>query len=175
MIDIINIHKSFNSKQVLRGVNLHIERGETMVVIGGSGSGKSVLMKHIIGILTTDEGSVRVDGVDIFNLNEGDLNDIRKKFGMLFQGAALFDSLTVWENVGFALMQHTDFSKEKINVTGVAITHDMTSAYKIGDRIAMLYEGRIHEVGTPDEIKRSDDPFVRQFITGSSVGPIKAV
>ncbi|MEK6560709.1 MAG: ATP-binding cassette domain-containing protein, partial [Nitrospirota bacterium] len=114
MIDIINLHKSFNSKQVLRGVNLHIERGETMVVIGGSGSGKSVLMKHIIGLLTPDEGSVKVDGVDIFNLNEGDLNDIRKKFGMLFQGAALFDSLMVWENVGFALMQHTDFSKEKI-------------------------------------------------------------
>ena len=248
MIDIINLHKSFNSKQVLRGVNLHIERGETMVVIGGSGSGKSVLIKHIIGLLTPDEGSVKVDGVDIFSLSERELNDTRKKFGMLFQGAALFDSLMVWENVGFALMQHTDFSKEKIreiagkklemvglrgieelmpaelsggmrkrvglaraiamepqillydepttgldpimadaindlivemkekiNVTGVAITHDMTSAYKIGDRIAMLYEGRIHEVGTPDEIKRSDDPFVRQFITGSSVGPIKAV
>src|SRR3972149_4187674 len=248
MIDIINLHKSFNSKQVLRGVNLHIERGETMVVIGGSGSGKSVLIKHIIGLLTPDEGSVKVDGVDIFSLSEGELNDTRKKFGMMFQGAALFDSLMVWENVGFALMQHTDFSKEKIreiagkklemvglrgieelmpaelsggmrkrvglaraiamepqillydepttgldpimadaindlivemkekiNVTGVAITHDMTSAYKIGDRIAMLYEGRIHEVGTPDELKRPDDPFVRQFITGSSVGPIKAV
>ena len=248
MIDIVNLHKSFNTKQVLRGVNLHINRGETMVVIGGSGSGKSVLIKHINGLLIPDEGSVTINGVDIFGLSEGELNNIRKKFGMLFQGAALFDSLTVWENVGFALKQHTDYSKEeirdiaarklemvglrgiedlmpselsggmrkrvglaraiamepeillydepttgldpimadaindlivdmknKINVTGVAITHDMTSAYKIGDRIAMLYEGRIHGVGTPDEIKLSQDPVIRQFITGSSVGPIKAV
>ena len=248
MIDIVNLHKSFNTKQVLCGVNLHINRGETMVVIGGSGSGKSVLIKHIIGLLIPDEGSVTINGVDIFDLSEGELNDTRKKFGMLFQGAALFDSLTVWENVGFALKQHTDLSKEeirdiasrklemvglrgiedlmpselsggmrkrvglaraiamepeillydepttgldpimadaindlivdmknKINVTGVAITHDMTSAYKIGDRIAMLYEGRIHGVGTPDEIKLSDDPVIRQFITGSSIGPIRAV
>ncbi len=248
MIDIINLHKSFNTKQVLRGVNLHIERGETMVVIGGSGSGKSVLIKHIIGLLIPDEGSVTINGVDIFGLSEGELNSIRKKFGMLFQGAALFDSLTVWENVGFALKQHSGISREeireiaarklemvglrgiedlmpselsggmrkrvglaraiamepeillydepttgldpimadaindliidmknKINVTGIAITHDMTSAYKIGDRIAMLYEGRIHGVGSPDEIKMSDDPVIRQFITGSSVGPIKAV
>ncbi|MCC6542912.1 MAG: ABC transporter ATP-binding protein [Nitrospirae bacterium] len=248
MIEIVNLHKSFNTKQVLRGVNLNIERGETMVVIGGSGSGKSVLIKHIIGLLIPDEGSVTINGVDIFTLSEGELNNIRKKFGMLFQGAALFDSLTVWENVGFALKQHTHISKEeirdiasrklemvglrgiedlmpselsggmrkrvglaraiamepeillydepttgldpimadaindlildmknKINVTGVAITHDMTSAYKIGDRIAMLYEGRIHGVGTPDEIRMSDDPVIRQFITGSSVGPIKAV
>ena len=248
MIEIINLHKSFNAKQVLRGVNLHIERGETMVVIGGSGSGKSVLIKHIIGLLIPDEGSVRVEGVDIFGLSEGELNNIRKKFGMLFQGAALFDSLSVWENVGFALKEHTDYSKaeirdiaerklemvglrgsgdlmpselsggmrkrvglaraiamepeillydepttgldpimadaindlivdmkNKINVTGVAITHDMNSAYKIGDRIAMLYEGRIHGIGTPDEIKMSDDPVIRQFITGSSIGPIRAV
>ena len=248
MIEIINLHKSFNTKQVLRGVNLHINRGETMVVIGGSGSGKSVLIKHIIGLLTPDEGSVTINGVDIFGLSEGELNNTRKRFGMLFQGAALFDSLTVWENVGFALRQHTDLSNEeirdiasrklemvglrgiedlmpselsggmrkrvglaraiamepeillydepttgldpimadaindlivdmknKINVTGVAITHDMTSAYKIGDRIAMLYEGRIHGVGTPDEIKLSDDPVIRQFITGSSIGPIRAV
>ena len=248
MIEIINLHKSFNTKQVLQGVNLHIERGETMVVIGGSGSGKSVLIKHIIGLLIPDEGNITINGVDIFSLSEGELNNTRKKFGMLFQGAALFDSLTVWENVGFALRQHTDLSNEeirdiasrklemvglrgiedlmpselsggmrkrvglaraiamepeillydepttgldpimadaindlildmknKINVTGIAITHDMTSAYKIGDRIAMLYEGRIHGVGTPDEIKLSDDPVIRQFITGSSIGPIRAV
>ena len=248
LIEIINLHKSFNSNHVLRGVNLCIERGETMVVIGGSGSGKSVLIKHIIGLLTPDEGSVVVDGVDIARLSERELNEFRKKYGMLFQGAALFDSLTVWENVGFALMQHTTLSKEeiretaekklemvglkgiedlmpselsggmkkrvglaraiamepeillydepttgldpimadainnlivemkkKINITAVAITHDMTSAYKIGDRIAMLYEGKILEAGTPDEIKLSENPAVRQFITGSSVGPIRAV
>ncbi len=248
MIDTINLHKSFNNNYVLRGVNLHIERGETMVVIGGSGSGKSVFMKHIIGLLTPDEGSVIIDGVDISHLREADLNEFRKKFGMLFQGAALFDSLTVWENVGFGLAQHTRLSKDeikeiatsklemvglkgiedlmpselsggmkkrvglaraiamepkillydepttgldpimadainnlvvdmkkKIRVTAIAITHDMVSAYRIGDRIAMLYEGKILEVGTPDEVKKSDNPVVQQFITGNSVGPIRAV
>jgi len=248
MIDILNLHKSFNHKQVLGGVNLRINRGETMVVIGGSGSGKSVLIKHVIGLLTPDDGSVLVDGVDISHLREKDLNEFRKKYGMLFQAAALFDSLTVWENVGFGLMQHTPLSKKeireaarrklemvglkgvedlmpselsggmrkrvglaraiamepeiilydepttgldpimadainnliiemkkRINVTAIAITHDMVSAYKIGDRIAMLYEGKILEVGTPDEIRKSANPVVQQFITGSSVGPIKAV
>ena len=248
VIEIVNLHKAFNKKHVLQGVNLHVERGETMVVIGGSGSGKSVLIKHVIGLLMPDEGSIIVDGVDISNLSENDMNELRKKYGMLFQGAALFDSLTVWENVGFSLMQHTRLSKEEIkekakqklemvglkgvedlmpselsggmrkrvglaraiaiepqiilydepttgldpimadaindliiemkkrlNVTSIAITHDMVSAYKIADKIAMLYEGRIQEVGTPDEIKRSANPIVRQFITGSSVGPIKAV
>lgn len=248
MIEIINLHKSFNKKHVLQGVNLHVERGETMVVIGGSGSGKSVLIKHVIGLLMPDEGSIVVDGVDISHLSENDMNELRKKYGMLFQGAALFDSMTVWENVGFSLMQHTRLSKEEIkekakqklemvglkgvedlmpselsggmrkrvglaraiaiepqimlydepttgldpimadaindliiemkkrlNVTSIAITHDMVSAYKIADKIAMLYEGRIQEVGTPDEIKSSVNPIVQQFITGSSVGPIKAV
>src|SRR4030066_275632 len=189
MIEIINLHKSFNAKQVLCGVNLHIERGETMVVIGGSGSGKSVLIKHIIGLLIPDEGSVTINGVDIFDLSEGELNNTRKKFGMLFQGAALFDSLTVWENVGFALKQHTDYSKEeirdiaarKLEMVGLRGIEDLMPSElsggvrKRGDRIAMLYEGRIHGVGTPDEIKLSQDPVIRQFITGSSVGPIKAV
>lgn len=248
MIDIINLHKSFNDNHVLRGVNLYAERGETMVIIGGSGCGKSVLIKHIIGLLTPDEGSVIVDGVDILRLSEKDLNELRKKFGMLFQGSALFDSLTVWENVGFGLMQHTTLSREeiretakqklemvglrgiedimpselsggmrkrvglaraiamgpeiilydepttgldpimadaindlivemkkKLNVTAIAITHDMVSAYKIGDRIAMLYEGKILEVGTPEGIRKSENPAVRQFITGSSVGPIRTV
>jgi len=248
MIDIINLHKSFNGKRVLCGVDLHVDRGETMVVIGGSGSGKSVLIKHVIGLLVPDEGRVVIDGVDISSLSEQGRNEFRKKFGMLFQGAALFDSLTVWENVGFGLMQHTNLSREeikeiarkklemvglkgvedmmpselsggmrkrvglaraiamepeiilydepttgldpimadaindlivemkkKLHVTAIAITHDMVSAYKIGDRIAMLYEGKILEVGTPDEIRRSNNPVVRQFITGSSVGPIKPV
>src|SRR4030066_925869 len=248
MIDIIDIHKSFGKNYVLRGVNLKINKGESIVVIGGSGSGKSVILKHIIGLLKPDKGTVMVDNSDISKLGEEDLNEVRKRFGMLFQSAALFDSMSVWENVGFGLRQHTHLHdeeikeiaikklkmvglvnvenlmpselsggmrkrvglaraiamepeillydepttgldpimadaindlildmKNKINVTGIAITHDMTSAYKIGDRIAMLYEGRIHGVGTPDDIKLSDDPVIRQFITGSSIGPIKAV
>jgi phospholipid/cholesterol/gamma-HCH transport system ATP-binding protein len=247
MIEIIDLHKRFGDLQVLRGLNLTVEKGESMTVIGGSGSGKSVLLKHIIGLLFPDRGRVIVEGQELNKLDEYGLDDIRKKFGMLFQGAALFDSLTVWENVGFSLKQHTKFSNEKIRqiateklalvglkdvedkmpadlsggmkkrvglaraiamdaaiilydepttgldpisadaindlivdlrrklgVTSVAITHDMQSAYKISDRIAMLYRGEIQEIGTPAEIKNSVNPIVRQFITGSAVGPITA-
>ncbi len=247
MIDVINLHKSFGDHHVLRGVNLKIEKGESMTVIGGSGSGKSVLLKHVIGLLFPDRGQVIIEGRSASELDEKGLNDMRKKFGMLFQGAALFDSLTVWENVGFGLKQHTKLSdkeireittkklalvglkdvedkmpselsggmkkrvglaraiamdpaiilydepttgldpitadaindlivdlKKKLGVTSVAITHDMQSAYKISDRIAMLYKGEIQEVGTPQEIKDTKNPIVRQFITGSAVGPITA-
>ena len=247
MIEITDLYKSFGSLQVLRGVNLTVEKGESMTVIGGSGSGKSVLIKHIIGLLFPDRGQVAVDGQVLNDLDEEGLNDVRKKFGMLFQGAALFDSLTVWENVGFGLKQHTKMSdkeiravatqklalvglkdvedkmpvdlsggmkkrvglaraiamdpqiilydepttgldpitadaindlildlRKKLGVTSVAITHDMHSAYKISDRIAMLYKGEIQEIGTPDEIKGTTNPIVKQFITGSAVGPITA-
>jgi len=246
MIEIINLHKSFGNKQVLHGVNLKVEKGESMVVIGGSGSGKSVLLKHIIGILKPDEGKVLIDGTDIASLPENQLNELRRKFGMLFQMAALFDSMSVWENVGFALTRHTNIPKkdiksvaieklklvglvgvedlmpselsggmkkrvglaraiayepeillydepttgldpiladaindlliemkQKMSITSVAITHDMSSAYKIADKIAMLYKGEIIDTGTPEEIKNTQNPIVKQFITGSSVGPIK--
>jgi len=247
MIEIIDLHKSFGSLRVLNGVNLTIEKGESMTVIGGSGSGKSVLLKHIIALLFPDRGRVIVDGQMLNDLDERGLNEIRKKFGMLFQGAALFDSLTVWENVGFGLKQHTKLSdkeirkivteklalvglkdvedkmpselsggmkkrvglaraiamdaaiilydepttgldpitadaindlivdlRKKLGVTSVSITHDMQSAYKISDRIAMLYKGQIQEIGTPDQIRNTTNPIVRQFITGSAVGPITA-
>lgn len=247
MIEITNLHKSFGAFPVLRGVNLTVEKGESMTVIGGSGSGKSVLIKHIIGLLFPDRGQVKVDGEVLNDLDEQGLNEVRKKFGMLFQGAALFDSLTVWENVGFGLKQHTKMSdkeirdaatqklalvglkgvedkmpadlsggmkkrvglaraiamdpqiilydepttgldpitadaindlivdlRKKLGVTSVAITHDMHSAYKISDRIAMLYKGEIQETGTPDEIRGTSNPIVKQFITGSAVGPITA-
>ncbi|NCO83837.1 MAG: ABC transporter ATP-binding protein [Nitrospirae bacterium CG_4_10_14_3_um_filter_44_29] len=246
MIELIDLHKSFGRNQVLRGANLKVEKGESMVVIGGSGSGKSVLIKHIIGTLKPDSGSVLIDGVDIAKMSENELYETRKRFGMLFQMAALFDSMKVWENVAFALMRHGKLKekdakeiaseklrmvglmgvedlmpselsggmkkrvglaraiahspeillydepttgldpimadaindliidmKQKLSVTSVAITHDMHSAYKIADRIAMLYEGRIVAAGTPDEIKNTDNAIVRQFITGSAVGPIK--
>jgi phospholipid/cholesterol/gamma-HCH transport system ATP-binding protein len=247
MIEIIDVHKSFGSLAVLRGVNLTIEQGESMTVIGGSGSGKSVLIKHVIGLLHPDKGRVIVDGQLMNDLDEFGLNELRKKFGMLFQMAALFDSLTVWENVGFSLKQHTKHSdkeireiatqklalvglkdvedkmpselsggmkkrvglaraiamdpaiilydepttgldpiaadaindliidlRKKLGVTSVSITHDMHSAYKISDRIAMLYKGEILETGTPDQIRNSANPIVHQFITGSAVGPITA-
>jgi phospholipid/cholesterol/gamma-HCH transport system ATP-binding protein len=246
VIELVNLYKSFGKKHVLRGVSLKVEKGESMVVIGGSGSGKSVLIKHIIGILKPDEGAVLIEAVDIAKLKENELYEVRKKFGMLFQGAALFDSLSVWENVSFALMRQNKITekeaktiateklrmvglvgvedlmpselsggmkkrvslaraiahepeillydepttgldpimadaineliiemKQHLSVTSVAITHDMNSAYKIADRIAMLYEGRIIEAGTPDEIKNTKNAIVKQFITGSAVGPIK--
>jgi phospholipid/cholesterol/gamma-HCH transport system ATP-binding protein len=247
MIEILDVHKSFGDLQVLRGVNLTVEKGESMTVIGGSGSGKSVLLKHIIALLFPDRGRVVVEGQVLNDLDERGLNEMRKKFGMLFQGAALFDSLTVGENVGFGLKQHTRLSdkeirklvteklalvglkdvedkmpsdlsggmkkrvglaraiamdaaiilydepttgldpitadaindlivglRKKLGVTSVAITHDMQSAYKISDRIAMLYKGEIQEIGTPDQIRNTTNPIVRQFITGSAVGPITA-
>lgn len=246
MIELVDLHKSFGRNYVLRGTNLKVEKGEGMVVIGGSGSGKSVLIKHIIGTLKPDRGSVLIDGVDIAGLDTNHLYEIRKRFGMLFQMAALFDSMKVWENVAFALMRHGKLNekdakeiaveklkmvglvgvedimpselsggmkkrvglaraiahepeillydepttgldpimadaindliiemKKRLSVTSVAITHDMHSAYKIADRIAMLYKGSIIETGTPEEIKNTSNPVVKQFITGSAVGPIQ--
>lgn len=242
----VDLHKSFGGKDVLEGVHLEVRQGESMVVIGGSGSGKTVLIKCIIGLMRPDEGEIYVDGLKITSLDEKGMNEVRKKFGMLFQGGALFDSMTVWENVGFGLRQQTRLSeeeirkiaseklalvglkevedlmpaelsggmkkrvslaraiaiepeillydepttgidpiladaindlivqmKEKLMVTSIAITHDMKSAYKIADRIAMLYQGKIIEVGTPDEIRNSSNPIVQQFIEGRSEGPIK--
>ncbi|MBI4842820.1 MAG: ABC transporter ATP-binding protein [Nitrospirae bacterium] len=245
MIELAGIHKSFGSNHVLRGVDLKVKKGESVVVIGGSGSGKSVILKHIIGLLKPDSGKVFIDSTDLSGLDEDGLSNIRKKFGMLFQSAALFDSMRVWENVGFGLLRHSEMSndevreaasqklrlvglagvedlmpselsggmrkrvglaraiamepeillydepttgldpimadvidvlivemRERLNVTSIAITHDMKSAYKIADRIAMLYNGVIISEGTPDEIKNTADPVVRQFIEGNAEGPI---
>ena len=242
MIDIKDLHKSFDGNHVLRGVNLNIERGETMVIIGRSGCGKSVLLKHIIGLIKPDSGSIRIDGHEITTMGRNELYQLRLKFGMLFQGAALFDSLSVAENVGFLLLEHSNYDEEKIGeivmeklrmvrlpdevywkkpaelsggqkkrvglaraiaydpeiilydepttgldpvtadainnlirdmqralgTTGVAVTHDMASAYKIADRIAMLHDGKIIEVGTPEEIRNTSNPIVRRFITGQA-------
>lgn len=246
MIELRDLHKSFNDHYVLQGVNLSVRKGESLVVIGGSGSGKSVLLKHIIGLLKPDNGTVIVDSSDLSALDEDGLNEIRKKFGMLFQSAALFDSMMVWENVGFGLKRHTHMTdreiketaveklrmvglvgiedempsslsggmrkrvglaraiamkpeillydepttgldpimadaindliikmREELDVTSVAITHDMKSAYKIADTIAMLYNGVIIATGTSEEIQNSADPFVRQFVEGRAEGPIK--
>jgi phospholipid/cholesterol/gamma-HCH transport system ATP-binding protein len=245
LIEVNDVHKSFATNHVLRGLNLAVRPGESMVVIGGSGTGKSVLIKCIIGILNPDRGNIFVAGQDIGSLKEKDLYQLRKKFGMLFQAGALFDSMKVWENVGFGLLQHTTLSKKevkkraieklnllglhqiedlmpselsggmrkrvslaraiamepeillydepttgldpiradtinalivemrkKIKVTSITITHDMVSAYKVGDRIAMLYQGKIIEVGTPAEIKNSSSAIVQQFIQGKAEGPI---
>jgi phospholipid/cholesterol/gamma-HCH transport system ATP-binding protein len=245
MIKLKDIYKVFGGKEVLKGLDLEVERGESVVVIGGSGSGKSVMIKHIIGLIKPDKGSVFINGVDITHMNERRLNEIRRNIGMLFQEGALFDSMSVGDNVAFALAEHTHMKKKeirervdhwlhevglsgtehlrpselsggmrkrvalaralayepeiilydepttgldpimadvinclihelntKLSVTSVAITHDLTSAVKIADRIAMLYDGRIIDSGTPDEIMNSENPYVKQFVTGSAEGPI---
>ena len=245
MIQIQHLHKWFGSHHVLQGLDLEIRDGETLVIIGRSGCGKSVLLKHIMGILEPDEGRVFIDGTNIFSLGPRELDAFRLKLGMLFQGAALFDSLTVRENVGFSLYEHTQLPldaiagkvqeklgmvglaeiedlmpaalsggmkkrvglaraicnepkiilydepttgldpinadiindlilriQERLKVTSVVVTHDMTSAYKVANRIAMMYHGKIIGIGTPDEIKHTAHPVIRQFISGSARGPI---
>ena len=245
MIKLADLRKSFGKQKVLDGLDLEIEAGKTTVIIGRSGGGKSVLLKHIIGLLRPDSGEVLIDGVDITKLGDRDLNEIRKKFGMLFQEAALFDSMTVGENVAFPLREHTRMKEKEIqetvadrlravgltgveekmpselsggmrkrvglaraiamhpqivlfdepttgldpvmteainrliidtqrqfNFTCVVISHDIQSIFEIGDRIAMLYEGKIVAVGSPDEIRRSEDPIVKQFVTGNTKGPL---
>ena len=246
-IRVAGVYKSFGDLHVLRGVDLDIAKGESMVIIGGSGTGKSVLIKHIIGLLRPDDGSVTVDGREVGALGRSDLGALRQRMGMLFQNAALFDSMTVGDNVAFAMRQRTPMKQneiaerveeilgmvglsgvqdkwpaelsggmkkraglaralalgpeivlydepttgldpiladqindliidlhERLHVTSVAITHDMVSAYKIADKIAMLYEGRIEEVGTPAEIQNSDNLVIQQFIHGRAEGPITA-
>lgn len=246
MIQIKNICKYFGGHEVLKDLDLDVHRGETLTIIGGSGMGKSVLMKHIIGLLKPDCGTITIDGDDITQLKEKKLFQIIEQFGMVFQGGALFDSLTVGENVAFGIKDKDKAPKAEIDdiieqsltkvgmpgiaglmpaelsggmkkrvsiaraiakkpriilfdepttgldpimadvineliikvseppeITSIVITHDMVSAYKISTRIAMLYGGKIIETGSPDQIRNSSHPVVRQFIEGRSEGPIK--
>ncbi len=246
MISLVDLVKTFGKQQVLRGVNLNIEDRLTTVIIGKSGGGKSVILKHIIGLLRPDSGHVFVDDIDITTLSDRELNEFRKKFGMLFQEAALFDSMTVGDNVAFPLREHTKLGENQIRtivaeklaavgltgieykmpselsggmrkrvglaraialqpnivlfdepttgldpvmteainqliidtqrnfgLTCVVISHDVGSIFKVGHRIAMLYEGKIIEYGTPEEIKASRNPVTVQFLSGSLAGPIR--
>lgn len=246
MIEIKDLYKSFADKKVLKGVNLEVNTGETLTIIGGSGSGKSVLFKHIIGLMKPDTGCVMVNGKDTSKMKEKELFKTIEGFGMVFQGGALFDSLTVGDNVLFGVKDKDLLSQKerdliveeslemvgmpgiahllpaelsggmqkrvaiaraiakkpsivmydepttgldpimadvineliiRVNsspeITSIVITHDMVSAYKISDRLAMLYRGEIIETGTPDDIRNTKNPVVRQFIEGSSEGPIQ--
>jgi len=240
-----NLWKGFYGNSVLRGVDLVVNPGETLVIMGQSGCGKSVLLKHFVGLLNPDRGHVLVDGVDVGNLKRKKLFEMRMRFGMVFQSAALFDSDTVGENVSLALREHTDLAPaeiaricedrlrlvglegvrdkrpselsggmkkrvgfaraiamdpqcvlydepttgldpimadvinnliiklaDELNITSVVVTHDLASAYKVADRIAMLHEGRIIFSGTPDEVRNADNAVVRQFVEGRAQGPI---
>lgn len=237
MIDVIDLHKSFNGQKVLDGVNLHIPNGKITVIIGPSGCGKTSIVRHVIGLLRPDRGRIVVDGVDLAKLDRLGLNNIRRRFGMLFQQAALFDSMSVYQNIAFPLVEHTKLKKpqiqkivaqklklvglegierkmpselsggmkkrvglaraivlepeiilydepttgldpimtlaidnlilemqRKLQITSVAISHDIPSAFRIADQIAMVYQGKIVAAGSPEAFRKSGDPAVKEFL-----------
>ena len=239
MIKLIDINKSFKERQVLRHINLSVADGETLVIIGGSGSGKSTLLRLMVGLIAPTSGEIWIDAQEISQMKEEALDQVRLKMGMVFQYSALFDSMTVGDNVAFGLREHTDYSEEKIRrivaeklalvglsgvenmmpselsggmkkrvglaraiafepsiifydepdsgldpvmtgkidelirtmqrqlgVTSVVVTHDMESAFLVGDRIAMVYEGEIIADETAEEFRRLSDPRVRAFLRG---------
>jgi phospholipid/cholesterol/gamma-HCH transport system ATP-binding protein len=246
-IELRGVKKRFGPKVVLDGIDLVVNEGDSLVIIGGSGSGKSVTIKCVLGIIRPDSGAILVDGEDVTHINGTKREAQLRKFGMLFQGGALFDSLPVWENVAFGLIQGRGVSRKEareialeklakvglgaevanlspaelsggmqkrvglaraiatdpdiiffdepttgldpimadvindlihstvrdLGVTAVSITHDMASARKISNRIAMLYKGKIIWDGATKDVDHSGNPYVEQFILGSAVGPIK--
>lgn len=245
MIEIVDLYKSFSGQTVLNGVNLTIADKELIAIIGKSGGGKSVFLKHLIGLLKPDKGRIIIEGVDITSISRKELDIIRQKLGVVFQGGALFDSITIYDNIAFPLREKLKLDKLQVNervtqaledvgltgiekkfpaeisggmkkrvalaralvtepeivlfdepttgldpillrsihklivdthqkyeFTGIIITHDIPEIFDVVDRVAFLYEGKIAETGTPDEIKNSANPVSRQFITGSLEGPI---
>ncbi|MBL8673465.1 MAG: ABC transporter ATP-binding protein [Rhodospirillales bacterium] len=246
-ISLRGVRKAFGAKKVLDGIDVDVPRGQSLVIIGGSGSGKSVLIKCVLGLIAPDAGSIKIDGMETVGISGGERTEVMRKFGMLFQGGALFDSLSVWENVAFGPIQSDGVApaaaKEialaklaavglppevgelrpselsggmqkrvslaraiarepeiiffdepttgldpimsdvindlivkcvrELGATTISITHDMHSARKIGDRIAMIYEGKLIWQGPVGDIDRSGNPYVEQFIHGSAEGPIK--
>lgn len=248
-VSVRSLTKRFGPQEVLRGVSFDVPKGKTYCVIGGSGQGKSVLLKHIMRLLTGDSGDILVDGESIVDLSGPRLDQVRKKMGMVFQEAALFDSMTCLENVAFGLTMHRrdlrskeilELARAKLRqvglssmeekfpseisggmkkrvgiaraiamapeillydepttgldpvlassidelilkmqselaVTSVVITHDMSSAFRIADRILFLYQGRIRYSGTPEEVRKTDDPVLGQFIRGETSGPIPVI
>ena len=237
MIKLINVCKEFNGRQVLNNINLEVQSGETMAIIGGSGSGKSTLLKLMIGLIHPTSGKILIDGQDIAAMNDDELDEVRLKMGMVFQYSALFDSMSVGENVAFGLRERMDYSEEriqaivkeklelvglpgiedfmpgelsggmkkrvslaraiavnpdiifydepssgldpimsgkideliietqrKLKVTSLVVTHDMVSACAISDRIAMIYEGEMIAVDTPEAIMNSTDPRIKKFV-----------
>jgi phospholipid/cholesterol/gamma-HCH transport system ATP-binding protein len=248
MISLQHVDKTLGGKKVLDDMSIDVGRGDSYVIVGASGVGKSVTIKHIIGLIKPDRGHVVVDGQDITEMRPVDLNRFRRKFGMSFQEGALFDSMSVFENIAFPLRRHTKFTDSQIrervdecldmvhlegvsskrpselsggmrrrvgfaraislkpeillfdepttgldpvisdviadlivemdrtlNTTTVTITHDMKVAFKIADRVAMLYKGRIVEEGTPETFQQSQNPIVQQFIQGRAEGPLTSM
>lgn len=245
VISVKNLVKNFGSRRILNGVSVDIYQGETLVIMGGSGCGKSTFLRHLIGSIRPDSGEVWMFGKDIAKASDEEMDEIKKKFGMLFQSGALFDSMTVAQNIALPLREHAKLDEniiniivkmklelvglrgfenlmpsqlsggmkkrvglaraivmdpkivfydeptagldpvmtgvvdkltidltKKLQITSVVVTHDMNSVFRIADRIVMLHQGNILQIGTPDEIRHSSNPYVQQFITGSAEGPI---
>jgi len=246
-ISMLGVKKAFGPKKVLDGLDLDVQQGESVVVIGGSGTGKSVMLKNILGLLTPDAGSIRVDGIEVVGMRWRDREPILRKFGMLFQNAALFDSLSVWQNVAFGLIEGQGMRRDEahaialeklaavglgadvanlspaelsggmkkrvglaraiatepeilffdepttgldpimgdvindlivacvkeLGATALSITHDMASARKIADRVAMLHQGRIIWTGPAADIENCGNEYVDQFVNGRAEGPIQ--
>ncbi len=244
-VELKGVWKELGGRNVLRGMTLRVPRGQTTCLIGGSGTGKSVSLKHMVGLMQPDRGEVLIDGVDIGRFSEKQLTPIRRRLGVLFQSGALINWMTVFDNVALPLVELTKMKKkeirsrvmeklnmlglghapdlmpaeisggmrkrvalaraiiwdpelilydeptsgldpviaatinnmivdmhEQLGVTQVVVTHDMESAYTVGHQICMLYQGRVLETGTPDEIRATKNPYVRQFIEGNAEGPI---
>ena len=244
-IELCDLTKTLGGNRVLDGVNLSVLKGETLCIIGGSGAGKSVTLKHIVGLMKPDRGCVRVNGADVTRSRNGEMDAARRRIGFLFQGAALLNSMTVFENIALPVREHERLAEKeiqervrhklglvsmgdaghkmpseisggmkkrvglaraivrnpeiilydeptagldpviastindlildmqkKLGVTSILVTHDMASAFRVSDRIAMLLNGRIVKLGTPQEFKASEDPVVKQFIYGESEGPL---
>lgn len=245
-----NLTKNFGDKKVLNGIDLSVNKGESLVILGGSGSGKSVLIKTIVGLINPTSGSIKIDDKEITDFSTKKRDDLMEKFGFLFQGGALFDSIPVWQNISFRLLNQNSSNKtskkeareiaisklqsvglservadlypselsggmqkraslaraiatnpeviffdepttgldpimadvinnliiansKKLGATTITITHDMSSARKIADKIAMLYEGKIIWCGNVKEMDSSDNEYLKQFINGNAEGPIK--
>src|SRR3989338_6293162 len=248
IISVRNLTKYFGERRILNKLNLDVYEGETIVIMGGSGCGKRTFLRHLIGAIRPDAGEVWMFGKNIATASDDEMDEIRKKFGMLFQSGALFDSMTVGDNIALPLREHSKLDQQivsiivkmklelvglrgfenlmpsqlsggmkkrvglaraiamdpkivfydeptagldpvmtgvidkltidltkKLQITSVVVTHDMNSVFRIADRIVMLHQGNIMQIGTPDEIRHSKDPIVRQFITGEAEGPISFV
>jgi len=246
MIEFKNVYKSFGEKIIYKDLNINISTGERLVIVGQSGVGKSVLLKHIVGLILPDKGLVTVDNVNIVKAKSSEVFNIRKNFGFVFQGGALFDSMTVGENIALPLLEHSKFSNKEINkkvlekldmvglnntenltpvelsggmqkrvaiaraivmdpnyilydepttgldpilaekineliidlnkrlnTTSIVVTHDISSAYSIATRISMLYQGKIIFSDTPNNAKKSTNPYLKQFLSGNSKGPME--
>ena len=246
MIEFRDVHKAFGPKKVLRGIDLEVQRGEIMYIIGTSGVGKSVTIKHLVGLLRVDRGELYFDGKRIDDLSEKQFYGVRKRLGMVFQNATLFDSMTLRENVALPLRKHRgmrqnkaleaateylemvsmlDFAdrfpgalsdgmrkraaiartltmkpdavlfdepttgldpvsarridrlirqlSEDSGTTAIVVSHDLPSIFSVADRIAFIYQGRVHKVGSRDDFRHSEDPIVQQFISGKSQGPME--